>query len=454
MRSAHTTGDVLGGRYTLKRSAWVAPLGPVWEAHDDVLDRAVFVQLLDEGLADDPTVVKAFERNASAIAQVTHPNLTRVFDIGTNPSFVVFEHAPGGRLVDRLSRGALRPNEAARAALAIASGMEALHTAGLTHGSLGPTNILLDAEGRPRVLFLGTAATIGDERASAVQPSGYGPPEPAPPDARDRFALAALTFHMMTGKPPGETTARRLSIPSGIQSLLTESLSAEPTARPSLDSFVARLGPFARVEPPKARRPRSVAAEFRWLVPAIAIVVLAGLAITLGVGWISDLTTEDEPTASPTPTETLIPGQALPIADATDFDPFGSDGEERPERVPFAFDGDAGTHWRTLNYRSQTFDKAGVGLLFDLGEVRELTALEVETGLPGWKAQIRIGDEPPEEHTDFDRVRSFRARSGSVVADFEPVQARYVLLWIIEAARSDNEEFPFRAEVAEVRFRA
>jgi len=75
-----TPGDVLGERYTLKKSEWRTPLGPVWLARDSVLDRAVFVQLLEQEIARDAGACKAFLRSAARNAQVTHPGLLQVYD--------------------------------------------------------------------------------------------------------------------------------------------------------------------------------------------------------------------------------------------------------------------------------------------------------------------------------------------------------------------------------------
>lgn len=445
-----TSGETLGGRYVLRAAGWTSPLGAVWEARDTVLNRSVWVQLLDGGLAREPAVRRRMAKNAAAIAQVAHLGVARIFDIGNEPAFIVFEH--GRRLSDALARGAMRTNDAARAALALARGLEALHAAGLTHGSLAPGNVLLDEEGRARVIALGIANTL--EAVTEIdpadeQPDGYRPPEPAPPDAADRYALAALTYHMLHGRTPGGVATRKLVIPTGLTSLLNRALSPDPEQRPTLDAFIGGLAPFARVEPPKARRPRAVASEFRWLVPALLVVAFAAVALTFGARFITDIAGR-EPAASASPAPTT--GEPLAIAEVGDFDPHGSDEQENPDEVDLAIDGDPTTSWSTVNYAARDFDKPGVGLLLDLGASQQIAALELVTELPGWTAQVRLADTPGDDETAFEvAVEEIVATEETTRVDLaSPITARYVLLWFVEGADRGAGGFRFKAEVAEV----
>src|SRR5438445_11387059 len=91
---------------------------------------------------------------------------------------------------------------------------------------------------------------------------------------------------MVTGKPPERgvpARAQRRGVPPEIDRLLYRALGDDPRARPGMDEFDASLAPFARVEPPEARGPRFAASEFRWLIPVVLILILAGAALTVGV---------------------------------------------------------------------------------------------------------------------------------------------------------------------------
>lgn len=454
-------GDVFGERYTLKKPGWDTPLGPVWLARDRILDRAVFVQLLTADLTRDEAARKAFLKQASSIAQTTHPGLIQVFDIGENPPFVVLEHAAGGRLTDRLRSGPMRPTDAVRAALGLARGLEALHERGTWHGSLSPSTVLFDDEGRAKILALG-AADVGSVVRSidptAEQPDGYRADDlDALPADADRYALAALCYHMLTGRPPGKAPvpARQIrrDVPSDVDALLRRALDPQPANRPTLDEFEGSLAPHARVIPRDAPGPRFAGSEFRWLVPVLLILVLGGLAATFGVGYVRDLADRNDP--SPSPTVTSPPqGATIPVESVTDFDPPPGNGEEHSEDVGKTIDGDPLTGWRTLNYADANLaPKEGVGLIFDLGSVHDLASIKVQSTLPGWQAEIRTADGLAETADGFRRVTTFTAGTEEDVRLPQGTRARYVLLWIVELVEDrGGSNLPYRAEVAEVAF--
>lgn len=453
-------GEVLGDRYVLKKTEWSSPLGPVWLARDRVLDRAVFVQVLAPAIAGNLTARRAFHKEAARVAQVAHPGLLQIYDIGDEPAFVVFEHAAGGRLADRLRSGPMRPAEAARAALSLARGLEALHERGTWHSSLSPAGVVFDEEGRAKVFAAGVAqvARAAEEIGhDPDQPAGYRPDDlDSLPADDDRYALAALTFHMVTGKAPqkGAASARALrrSIPAAIDGLLARALSDQPAERPSLDEFVAALAPFARIEPPDAREPRIRASELRWLLPVVLIVGLAVAALTVGVQVARDLA--GRPANETTPTETTPRTRPLAVKEVFDFDPEGNR-SERPEKVGLAIDGDARSAWETVGYRTATLsgEKSGVGLIFDLGTVEEIGLVRVQSTRPGWTAEIRVADTEATTVAGFRRVTSFTAGNESNVRLPAGTKARYFLLWITRLVDDEGgSEFPFRAAIAEAEF--
>lgn len=463
---AVSPGAVLGDRYVVRAVAWQTPLGTVWAARDRVLDRAVFVLALAPALVAEAPARRAFLKTAARVAQVTHPALLQVFDIGDDPPFVVFEHAGGGRLSERLRSGPMRPNDAARTALAIARAVEALHQNGVSHSDVSPDVVLLDQEGRPKLLVTGSvdvarAIRVADATKARVtiaseQPASYRPPEPGvTPTELDRFALAALTYHMLTGRTPapGRTArAERRSVPHELDALLRRALSVSPADRPTLDEFVGTLAPFTRVEPKAAKQPRLSGGELRWVVPVLVIVALAVGAVTFGVRLAGDIAERLSP--APSRSATARPaGRALPVRGVTDFDPLGNR-EENPDDTDRVIDGDPETSWRTECYRTAGFSgKDGVGLLFDLGTPRTLREVRVQTELPGWKAEIRVADEEGRRPNDFRVVKSFTAEPEQRLRLPSGVAARYVLLWITDPAETDEAcRYRFRASVGEVGF--
>jgi hypothetical protein len=414
------------------------------------------VQVLSPALAADPVARRGFMHAAAGIAQLSHAAILQVYDIGEDPAFAVFEHAAGGRLAERLRAGTLRQADAVRSALSIARALEALRERGQNHGALGPATVLFDSEGRAKILALGATGPVGPEGPSD-QPPGYRPPEPdALPADRDRYALAALTFQMLTGSPPEPGARARRRLPAGIDSLLARALGPDPAARPSLDAFIGALAPFARVELTEARRgPRFSASEFNWLIPVILIVIVAVLAVTLGVSAVNNFRRDDR--ATPAPTTSLEPGAALDIETARDFDfeTNGGNGEENPEDVERAIDGEPETYWGTVGYSSADLggSKPGVGLLFDLGSAQTIARARVRTGLEGWSGQIRVADAFSEDVDNYRRVQRLTASTDTQV-DLPPgTRARYVVLWITQLAEQGGK-YPYGAEVSEVEFYA
>lgn len=443
-------GDVLGDRYTLRSTEWSSALGSVWVARDSVLDRRILVQVLAPRLAGDAKAKRAFQKAAARTAQVTHPGVLQVFDIGEDPPFVVFEYAPS-RLQERLAAGRLTPTEAARAVLALARGLEALHAAGESHGSISPSSVTFDEEGRAK-LFANGAIAVSRDAAENEQPAGYRPPEGnATSQELDRYALAALLHHMVTGGAPGESTRHR---PAGIDELLARALSATPAARPSLPEFIAALAPYARVTAAEIRGPRrstAYSSDFRWLGAVAVIVVLAAIAVILGPGFVRDLARRSTPKPSARATTTLPTGP-IEVAAVSDYDPPpAGDGAEHSAEVGRVTDGDALTNWETEGYARATFGhKTGVGLRFDFGSVRGIRHINVQTSRAGWRAEVKVSDILESE---LKTVTSFTSGTQTTVPLPAGTKGRYLVLWITNLVDDGSgSDRPFRASVSEVSF--
>src|SRR5215218_9763864 len=133
-------GEMISGRYRLERQLGAGGMAQVWLAHDTQLDRQVALKLL--GPDADP---QRFEREAHAVASLSHPNICRLFDYGRADGrrYMVFEHLPVGTLEDRLAgRKALADAESEQIAAEIAAGLAHAHERGLIHRDLKPTNIV------------------------------------------------------------------------------------------------------------------------------------------------------------------------------------------------------------------------------------------------------------------------------------------------------------------------
>src|SRR5262249_13176603 len=194
------------------------------------LDRDVAIKVLPERLADSAEALMRFEREARALAALSHANLVAIFDLGTDQgiSFAVMEFLTGETLRDCLGRGALPLARALEIGVAVADGLAAAHARGVIHRDLKPENIFLSASGQVKVLDFGLARFASPEPVGATAEYlteagrvmgtvGYMSPEQASgdtPDTRgDIFSFGCVLYEMATGRRafPGDTVAAVLA---------------------------------------------------------------------------------------------------------------------------------------------------------------------------------------------------------------------------------------------------
>jgi serine/threonine protein kinase/tetratricopeptide (TPR) repeat protein len=212
-------------------------MGEVYRALDLQLEREVAVKVLPSRIAQDPEALARFEREAKAVAALSHPHILAIHDYGASDGvcYAVMELLEGETLRGRLARSGLAWRKAAEVGAAVAEALAAAHAKGLVHRDLKPPNIFLTQDGQVKVLdfglvrwqpmgFLGgPAAELQEQTRSAAAVSetlpgtvmgtvGYMAPEQVrgePADARsDIFALGCVLHEMLTGRNPfGRGTA-------------------------------------------------------------------------------------------------------------------------------------------------------------------------------------------------------------------------------------------------------
>jgi serine/threonine protein kinase len=198
---------------------------------DTGLDREVAVKILPARLADNPKAMRRFEREAKAVAALSHPNILSIHDFVNEQgvSYAVMELIEGETLRSRLLSGALPWRKAVGIGVEIAEGLSAAHAKGITHRDLKPENIFLTSDGRTKILDFGLAlvnAANSDENISSApiapritEPGlvmgtpGYMSPEQvrgaeveAPSDI---FSFGSVLYEMVSGRRPfvGKTAA-------------------------------------------------------------------------------------------------------------------------------------------------------------------------------------------------------------------------------------------------------
>ena len=199
------------GRFTLLRELGRGAQAVVWLAHDTRLEREVALKLMEA--SDD--VVGPWLHEARAVSRLAHPHIVPVFEAdlareaGGRP-YLVFEYVKGPTLSAHLrERGAaLLPREAVTLMLGVLDALRAAHECGIVHRDLKPSNILIDADGRARVMDFGIAARLTDERSDEAGTicgtPGYISPEAArgasPQPAMDVFAAGVMLAEMLSGQ--------------------------------------------------------------------------------------------------------------------------------------------------------------------------------------------------------------------------------------------------------------
>ncbi|HEV3143548.1 MAG TPA: protein kinase [Gemmataceae bacterium] len=211
------------GPYEVIAPLGAGGMGEVYRARDTRLGREVAIKVLPAPFANDGERRARFEREAKAVAALSHPNILAIHDYGSHEgiTFAVMELLEGETLRSRLDMGALSWREGAEFGAAIADGLAAAHAKGIVHRDLKPDNLFLTADHRVKILDFGLAR-IGSppEPQSETSPYvpgetdpgrimgtvGYMSPEQVrgqPVDARsDVFAMGCVLYEMLSGRRP------------------------------------------------------------------------------------------------------------------------------------------------------------------------------------------------------------------------------------------------------------
>ncbi|MEJ2514027.1 MAG: serine/threonine-protein kinase [Gammaproteobacteria bacterium] len=327
-------GTTLRQRYRLRRRLAKGGMGEVWLATDLEVQRDVAVKLLAADLAAEPDMVRLFEHEARQVARLRHPNVVPLLDAGeaAGRPFMVLEYVPGGDL-SRLEDTA----EQALAALfaQVADALAAAHAAGVVHRDLKPSNVLLDEDGRPRVVDFGISAAL---EGDGLRMAGGGSAEYASPEQRageppavtdDAWGLGRLILRALPAQARGPLAelAGRLTAPdaaarpsdlSEVAKTLRELAAGAREASPAPSSAGqsgAEPGPVEAVRVRGLRRPDSLSPlptaretprrAWLWIALAGLLGILVAVVFFLP-GWV-----EQNRTAVPPP----APAAREPAAD-------------------------------------------------------------------------------------------------------------------------------------------
>jgi len=159
------------GPYTIQREIGRGGMGVVYLARDSRLERDVAIKALPEELAQDPVRLERFEREAKAIAGLSHQNIAGIYGVEEQEGakYLILEYIDGLTLADRLDDGRLPIDETLEISIQIAAGIEAAHEAGIIHRDLKPENIKIDSDGVVKILDFGLAKSDDGQSTTSVQ---------------------------------------------------------------------------------------------------------------------------------------------------------------------------------------------------------------------------------------------------------------------------------------------
>jgi serine/threonine protein kinase/tetratricopeptide (TPR) repeat protein len=299
--------DTIIGHYRIIERIGAGGMGEVYLAEDTKLHRKVALKFLPLHLCQDPECRARFTREAEAAAQLDHPNIVAVHEVGEYQGrpFFSMQHVEGQSLKEVIAGKTLTLDRILEIGIQVCDGLQAAHEKGITHRDIKPSNILIDSHGRARIVDFGLASVMGldhlTKTGSTLGTIGYMSPEQVRGETVDHrtdlFSLGVVLYELITSHSPfkGDSEAATLhaitdtnpeplarfrrEVPPGLQAIIDKALDKKVSTRyqhaDELSADLKRLSATASSLPSVQKR------RIRILVPSLVIlgVVVAALVL-------------------------------------------------------------------------------------------------------------------------------------------------------------------------------